>query len=303
MHDIKTIRDDPAAFDDGLKRRGAEPLAQELLALDAQAPRGADAPRRAAAAPQRRLQGDRRRQGQEAGRRRREADGRGARRSRTRSPAVEAEEKETAAALDCEAGRDPEHSGGGCSRRPRHEREQADPRLGRAARLRLQAEGAFRPRRDARADGFRARRETVGRALHGPDREAGAARAGARPVHARHPHARVRLHGSQPAAAGARRGDVRHRPAAEIRRRPVPHHQRPLARADRRSAADQSRRRRDRRRGEPAAALHRADRLLPRRGGGGGQGHARHAAPAPVLQGRAGLGRRTRTSRRTSTSA
>jgi seryl-tRNA synthetase len=35
MHDIKTIRDDPAAFDDGLKRRGIEPQAQELLALDA----------------------------------------------------------------------------------------------------------------------------------------------------------------------------------------------------------------------------------------------------------------------------
>jgi seryl-tRNA synthetase len=35
MHDIKTIRDDPAAFDDGLKRRGLEPQAQELLALDA----------------------------------------------------------------------------------------------------------------------------------------------------------------------------------------------------------------------------------------------------------------------------
>jgi seryl-tRNA synthetase len=34
MHDIKTIRDDPAAFDDGLRRRGAEPLAEGLLALD-----------------------------------------------------------------------------------------------------------------------------------------------------------------------------------------------------------------------------------------------------------------------------
>jgi seryl-tRNA synthetase len=34
MHDIKTIRDDPAAFDEGLRRRGAEPLAEGLLALD-----------------------------------------------------------------------------------------------------------------------------------------------------------------------------------------------------------------------------------------------------------------------------
>jgi seryl-tRNA synthetase len=35
MHDIKTIRDNPAAFDAGLKRRGAEPMAEALLALDA----------------------------------------------------------------------------------------------------------------------------------------------------------------------------------------------------------------------------------------------------------------------------
>lgn len=34
MHDIKTIRDDPAAFDAGLARRGLEPRARELIALD-----------------------------------------------------------------------------------------------------------------------------------------------------------------------------------------------------------------------------------------------------------------------------
>jgi seryl-tRNA synthetase len=34
MHDIRLIRDDPTAFDDGLKRRGLEPLASTLLALD-----------------------------------------------------------------------------------------------------------------------------------------------------------------------------------------------------------------------------------------------------------------------------
>jgi seryl-tRNA synthetase len=35
MHDIKIIRDNPAAFDAGLKRRGAEPAAEALLELDA----------------------------------------------------------------------------------------------------------------------------------------------------------------------------------------------------------------------------------------------------------------------------
>jgi seryl-tRNA synthetase len=34
MHDIKSIRDNPAAFDTGLKRRGLEPMAQRLLAVD-----------------------------------------------------------------------------------------------------------------------------------------------------------------------------------------------------------------------------------------------------------------------------
>ena len=34
MHDIKSIRDNPQAFDAGLKRRGLEPLSASLLAID-----------------------------------------------------------------------------------------------------------------------------------------------------------------------------------------------------------------------------------------------------------------------------
>src|SRR5258707_1440716 len=34
MHDIKSIRDDPQAFDAGLKRRGLEPMSTSLLAID-----------------------------------------------------------------------------------------------------------------------------------------------------------------------------------------------------------------------------------------------------------------------------
>ena len=34
MHDIRLIRDDPDAFDAGLKRRGAEPVARQIVALD-----------------------------------------------------------------------------------------------------------------------------------------------------------------------------------------------------------------------------------------------------------------------------
>ena len=36
MHDIRLIRDNPQSFDAGLKRRGAEPQAEAILALDAQ---------------------------------------------------------------------------------------------------------------------------------------------------------------------------------------------------------------------------------------------------------------------------
>src|SRR5260370_1241279 len=34
MHDIKSTRDNPAAFDAALKRRGLEPIAESLLAID-----------------------------------------------------------------------------------------------------------------------------------------------------------------------------------------------------------------------------------------------------------------------------
>src|ERR1700688_1612239 len=34
MHDIKSIRDNPAAFDAALKRRGLEPMSALLLAID-----------------------------------------------------------------------------------------------------------------------------------------------------------------------------------------------------------------------------------------------------------------------------
>ena len=36
MHDIKLIRDDPAAFDNGLKRRGLPPQSAEVLKRDAE---------------------------------------------------------------------------------------------------------------------------------------------------------------------------------------------------------------------------------------------------------------------------
>ncbi|MGP1281924.1 MAG: serine--tRNA ligase, partial [Parasphingopyxis sp.] len=34
MHDLKQIRDDPDAFDAAMAKRGHEPIAAEILALD-----------------------------------------------------------------------------------------------------------------------------------------------------------------------------------------------------------------------------------------------------------------------------
>src|ERR1700693_5082879 len=36
MHDIKSIRDDPRSFDEGLKRRGLAPMSAEVLQGDAE---------------------------------------------------------------------------------------------------------------------------------------------------------------------------------------------------------------------------------------------------------------------------
>ncbi len=64
MHDIRAIRDNPAAFDKGLTSRGLEPLSSQLIALDdarkaaisaAQEPRRSATPcRRRSARPRRR---------------------------------------------------------------------------------------------------------------------------------------------------------------------------------------------------------------------------------------------------------
>ena len=36
MHDIRSIRENPAAFDQGLRNRGMEPLSERLITLDDQ---------------------------------------------------------------------------------------------------------------------------------------------------------------------------------------------------------------------------------------------------------------------------
>jgi seryl-tRNA synthetase len=99
MHDIKTIRDNPAAFDEGLRRRGAEPMAEALLALDAK--------RRAAQTRRDELQQRRNTASKEIGAAKAKKQEDVAQKLmaevatlKDQTAAVEAEEREVAAALD-----------------------------------------------------------------------------------------------------------------------------------------------------------------------------------------------------------
>ena len=90
MHDIKAIRENPAAFIGGLARRpayaaSAEAVAADLLARDKELRASADRAAADAGPPQRSLQADRRGQGEEGRGGRRRADGR-SRRAEGRDP-------------------------------------------------------------------------------------------------------------------------------------------------------------------------------------------------------------------------
>ena len=231
MHDIRSIRENAAAFDQGLRNRGLEPLV-----------RASDRPRRPAQGADLRPAGRHERRNalskeigqakaakdearaqelmaevarlKETCRRSRRRSARPRRRSTRRSPPFPTCPKED---VPVGAGR---------------ARQRGAPPLRHAPRL-SNAQAAFRDRRGHGPDGFRDGREALGLALRGSEGRAGAAGAGARPVHDRPAHDRARLYGGGPAAAGARRGHVRHRAVAEIRGRPVLAFPGNSARADR----------------------------------------------------------------------
>ena len=99
MHDIRLIRDDPAAFDAGLARRGVAPASPELLALDER--------RRALATEAQGLQARRNEASKAIGQAKAKRDEAAAEslmaevaRIKERLPQAEAEEREAAAALD-----------------------------------------------------------------------------------------------------------------------------------------------------------------------------------------------------------
>ena len=99
MHDIRAIRENPDAFDEGLRQRGVEPLARALLALDDR--------RRAAISALQAAQERRNALSKEIGEAMRAKDGARAEALKAEvaalkdgTPALEAEEREASAALD-----------------------------------------------------------------------------------------------------------------------------------------------------------------------------------------------------------
>ena len=116
------------------------------------------------------------------------------------------------------------------------------------------------------------------------------------PVHARHPHRPARLHRVLHPLHGQRRFAARHRPAAEVRSRPVLREKGRRGRRGRNllpdpdlgSLADQPGARRDRRAGHPADQDDGAHPVLPLGSRQLRPRHPRHDPPAPVRQGRNG---------------
>ena len=296
MIDLKWLRDNPAAFDKALGRRGMEPAAASVLAVDEE--------RRALETRLQEHQAERNRLSREVGEAKRRGDEAGAAAAMARVAELkdglkdgEDRLREIQARLDATLAVFPNILADDVPDGPDESHNVELRRWGEPRRF------DFAPRAHEELGArlgmdFAAAAKLSRRPVRGAARPARPAGAGDRGLHARPADRRARLHRGRPAATGARRGAVRHRPAAEVRRGSVPDHQRPLADPDRRGAADQPRRGRDPGRGGAAAALHGLHALLPLGGRRRRQGHARHDPPAPVQQGRAGERSPRRSSRR-----
>ena len=223
MHDIRFIREHPEAFDKGMARRGLSPVAAELLSLDER--------RRQITTELQGLQTRRNAASKEIGAAKSKGGDAQALMDevasiKARMGELEQADRDAEAALDGAAGRAAEHPR---RRRARRRRTRA-PMSSSAASASRGRPNSARDHVDL-GEGlglmdFDAAARLSGARFVVLQGRAGPAGARARPVHARPAHHRARLHRGRAAAAGARRGGVRHRPAAEVRRGPVPH-QRP----------------------------------------------------------------------------
>ena len=186
MHDIRAIRENPEAFDAGLKRRGLAPCRRRLLALDER--------RRAVTTRLQEAQERRNEASKEIGQAkaakdedaRAGADGRG-RRAEGR-PARPAKRKSASSTPSCRprSRAIPNLPAADVPTGRTRAAQCRAPPLGTPRAFDFAAEAACRARRGARPDGFRDRRRRCpARASSCLQGRAGAAGAGARAVHAR----------------------------------------------------------------------------------------------------------------------
>ena len=218
MYDIKWIREHPDVFDRGLKRRGLDPLSKKLVALDEK--------RRAAITKFEQAQARRNAASKEIGDAKKAKDEAKAGKLmaevaelKTSLPAMEDEQKALAACARQGARANPEHAARRRAGRRRRERQRRASCVRQKTRLRIQAETALRSGRSARTNGFRARGQIVRRALRRLAEGFGAARARARPVHARCAHRQgAWIHGGESADPCSRRRHVWDGTATEVRR-------------------------------------------------------------------------------------
>ena len=221
MHDIRFIRENPEAFDRGLARRGLEPQAQRLIALDEK--------RRTAIQAAEAAQARRNAASKEIGEAKKAKDEEKAKgllaevaALKESIPAMEAAEKKATEELNAALAEIPNlpldevPDGKDSNDNVEHHRFGA------------KRDYAFTPKQHFElgealgANGFRGGGQVVRRALCCSEKGARAARACARAIHARCAHQRAaQLHRSLATAAGARRGDVWYGAVAEICRRSI----------------------------------------------------------------------------------
>ena len=189
MHDIRSIRENPEAFDKGLSRRGLKPQAAEILSLDQK--------RREEVQKLQDAQARRNAASKEIG----EAL---AKKDAPRAEKLKGEVQALKSAI--QAGEEEERRLGGLltdmlsvHSQPaaargagwrRRDVEQGSGEAWHAAELRLRAQAAFRDRRGPGPHGLRYGRGAGRSAVRGAQRAAGPPRTGACPVHARSSHRR-----------------------------------------------------------------------------------------------------------------
>ena len=247
MLDIRWIRDNPEVFDRALARRGLPPVAASILERDREW--------RAAQTSAEQLQAERNRLAKEIGAAKAKGGDASALlrrwpRARTSRRGSKPRRRGCSALIDEALAPHAEPAGGRRAGRAGRDRQPPRPQHGTPPQLPISGEGPCRAGRSARHDGFRPRRQALGRALRRAERAASPG-SSARSDRSCSISTRREFGYTEIAPPLLVRDETAYGTGQlpEIRRRSLPHDDGPVAHPDRRGAADQPRRRRDARGG------------------------------------------------------